>query len=142
MRAEIRSMTAADYAEVLALWEGSPGVGLSESDTRDGVVAFLRRNPDLSVVAVAGGSVVGAVLCGHDGRRGYLHHLAVDESQRRRGIARELLARCERSLADCGIPKCNVFLFSDNEPGAAFWRHNGWSPRGDLRVFQKPLARP
>jgi putative acetyltransferase len=137
---ELRAMSPDDHPRVLALWERSPGVGLSESDTREGVTTFLERNPGLSAVAVVEGGIVGAVLCGHDGRRGYLHHLAVADSHRGQGIARALLARCTKGLARRGIPKCNVFLFSDNEAGAAFWRHNGWSPRGDLVVFQRATA--
>ena len=140
MQAEIRTMSLRDYPEVRALWERSPGIGLNESDAREAVAAFLERNRDLSVVAVAEGTLVGAVLCGHDGRRGYLHHLAVAESHRGRGIARALLARCVRGLAELGIAKCNVFLFADNAEGAAFWQHNGWTPRRDLRVFQRPLS--
>jgi putative acetyltransferase len=135
-------MTAADYAQVLALWEASPGIGLSESDTAAGVAAFLARNPDLSAVAHLDGVLVGAVLCGYDGRRGYLHHLAVDAAHRRLGIAAALLERCFARLAALGIPKCNIFLFGDNRDGAAFWRHVGFAPRDDLRVFQAPVPLP
>jgi putative acetyltransferase len=137
MRAAIRAMSIDDYAAVHALWVSTSGVGLGESDTRAGTEAFLVRNAGMS--AVAGGEVVGAVLCGHHGRRGYLHHLAVSEAWRRRGIARELLARCFRALSTQGIPKCNIFLFSDNAEGAGFWHHNGWSLRSELRVLQKPV---
>ena len=140
MQVKIRAMSMHDYAEVRALWERSPGVGLNESDSREAIIAFLERNPELSAVAVAGERIVGAVLCGHDGRRGYLHHLAVEASDRDQGIARELLGRCLRGLAERGIPKCNVLLFSDNELGAAFWQHNGWISRSDLRVFQRPIS--
>jgi putative acetyltransferase len=142
MRVEVRAMSLHDYPEVRALWEQSPGVGLNESDTREAVATFLARNPAMSLVAVADGTIVGAVLCGHDGRRGYLHHLAVAASHRGRGIARELLAGCVRSLVRLGIQKCNVFLFSENEAGAAFWQRNGWTPRVDLQVFQKSISSP
>lgn len=157
--ASIRAMSIADYDAVHALWLATPGVGLSESDTRAGTEAFLRRNPGMSAVAYAGGDrtstaeqcgprvtaeqcgprLVGAVLCGHDGRRGYLHHLAVATAWRGRGIARQLVARCFEQLAAAGIPKCNIFLYADNAEGAAFWLHDGWSPREDLRVLQKPI---
>jgi ribosomal protein S18 acetylase RimI-like enzyme len=138
----IRAMSIDDHPAVHALWVGTPGIGLSESDGRAGTDAFLWRNAGMSAVAVAGSEVVAAVLCGHDGRRGYLHHLAVSDAWRGRGLARELLAWCFGALAAHGIPKCNVFLFSDNAAGAAFWRHDGWSVRGDLQVFQKPVPPP
>jgi ribosomal protein S18 acetylase RimI-like enzyme len=137
MGIEVRAMSPEDYREVLGLWQESPGVGLNESDTEQAVAAFLERNPGMSAVAVAAGAIVGAVLCGHDGRRGTLHHLAVGAGHRRRGAARGLLAHCLRQLGLAGIPKCNIFLFSDNEDGAAFWIRNGWSPRPDLRVLQR-----
>jgi ribosomal protein S18 acetylase RimI-like enzyme len=82
--------------------------------------------------------IVGAVLCGHDGRRGYLHHLAVAPAHRHNGIGRALVEACLAKLGHIGIQKCNIFLFSDNEPGEAFWKHIGWNGRGDLKVLQKP----
>jgi putative acetyltransferase len=139
MTVALRSMSIDDYPEVLALWQASPGVGLNESDTQDAIAAFLVRNPGQSLVAVDGGRIAGAVLCGHDGRRGYLHHLAVAESQRGRGIAAALVERCLASLAQAGIPKCNVFLYADNETGSGFWQRHGFAPRGDLRVLQRPI---
>jgi ribosomal protein S18 acetylase RimI-like enzyme len=133
-------MSLDDYPEVLALWQASPGVGLNESDTQDAIAAFLARNPGQSLVAVAGEHIAGAVLCGHDGRRGYLHHLAVAEPHRGQGIAAALVDRCLTSLAQAGIPKCNVFLYADNETGAGFWQRHGFSPRGDLRVLHRPIS--
>ena len=81
--------------------------------------------------------IVGAVLCGHDGRRGYLHHLAVTAPCRRQGIGQALVDACLTGLASVGIPKCNIFLLADNELGKAFWTHNGWNERCDLKVLQK-----
>jgi ribosomal protein S18 acetylase RimI-like enzyme len=143
MNVSIRAMSIRDYPAVVQLWQRSEGVGLNESDTEAAVGAFLRRNPDLSAVALdAADGVVGAVLCGHDGRRGYLHHLAVAASHRKRGIASSLVARCLDRLAAEGVPKCNIFLFADNDAGAAFWLHVGWTPRSDLRVLQKLVGPP
>jgi putative acetyltransferase len=142
MLASVRALSIEDWDVVHALWLATPGVGLSDSDSRAGTEAFLRRNPGMSAVACAGGEVVGAVLCGHDGRRGYLHHLAVATAWRGRGIARQLLAHCFEQLGAAGIPKCNIFLFGANAEGAAFWLHNGWSPREDLRVLQKLVPPP
>ena len=137
----IRPMSADDYPMVLALWRRTEGIGLGASDTAAGAARFLARNPDLSPLALAAdGAVVGAVLCGHDGRRGYLHHLAVDASHRGRGIARKLVDSCLGRLTALGIEKCNVYLFRDNELGAEFWQRSGWCARDDLRVLQKVLG--
>jgi putative acetyltransferase len=134
-------MTIDDYPAVVGLWQRTEGVGLTESDSEEGIASFLRRNPAMSAIALSSsGGLLGALLCGHDGRRGYLHHLAVPLSYRGRGIASRLIAWCFKRLAIEGIPKCNVFLLSDNEPGALFWQHNGWTPRPDLRVFQKAIG--
>jgi N-acetylglutamate synthase len=138
VKCRIRKMTAGDYDAVVSLWRAIPGIGLDDdADSRSGVTSYLRRNPGLSFVACQGNVIVGAVLSGHDGRRGYLHHLAVAAPYRRSGIGKELVARCLRALARRRIPKCNIFLFQDNAQGRAFWRHNGWKSRQDLRVLQK-----
>jgi len=136
---EIREMTAQDYEEVARLWRNTEGIGLDDgTDTREGIAAYLARNPGLSYVARHEGRVVGAVLCGHDGRRGYLHHLAVAQAHRQNGIGRALVEACLVKLGSIGIQKRNIFLFSDNEPGEEFWKHIGWNERGDLKVLQKP----
>jgi N-acetylglutamate synthase len=124
----IRPFARDDYAAACRLWERTPGVGLNESDTKEAVVRFLERNPGLSAVLPgAGGELIGAVLCGHDGRRGYLHHLAVDEAHRHQGIARALVDYCFARLAADGIPRCNIFVYDENGDGMAFWLYNGWA---------------
>lgn len=133
-------MNLADYEAVVRLWRQTEGVGLNESDEREAIEAFLGRNPGLSRVGEHGGDIVGAVLCGHDGRRGYLHHLAVAKAHRRQGLGRALVEACLADLARAGIPKCNLFLFSDNAEGEAFWKHNGWNRRPDLQVMQKSIV--
>jgi N-acetylglutamate synthase len=133
-------MTIDDYPAVMTLWTRSEGVGLTESDSREGIESFLTRNPGMSAVAVTEkGSLLGTVLCGHDGRRGYLHHLAVVPTHRKRGIASCLIAWSFDCLARRGIEKCNVFLLESNEEGANFWLHNGWNVRTDLRILQKAV---
>jgi N-acetylglutamate synthase len=125
---------------VHAIWKKAEGVGLNESDSREAVGRYLRRNPGLSQVAVSGGKVVAAVLCGHDGRRGYLHHVAVSRGWRRMGIGKALVAACLEGLRKEGIPKCNLFLFASNRGGRVFWKRLGWSVRGDLRLVQRGTA--
>ncbi len=133
-------MTPDDYDKVIALWRSADGIGLSASDERPAIATYLARNADMSFVALARGRIVGAILAGHDGRRGTLHHLAVRSAWRRRGIGRALVGASLARLAAAGIPKCNLFLFDHNTAGRAFWRKNGWTARADLVVMQKPLA--
>ena len=137
----LREFSPGDYAAVNALWQASEGVGLNESDTRAGIAAFLERNPHLSLVATdATGAIVGAVLCGHDGRRGYLHHLAVAPAHRRRGLGRALVEQCLRRLRVVGILKCNLFLYASNAAGRAFWLRHGWAARDDLVLVQRAVS--
>jgi putative acetyltransferase len=118
-------MLGEDYNEVFALWQSCEGIGLSNSDSPEAIAAFLLRNPGMNAVARApDGRLVGAVLCGDDGRR---------------GIAAELLRHCFAALAARRISKCNVFVFLENADGADFWEHAGWTARGDLSVLQKRL---
>jgi len=133
-------MSIADYEAVWRLWQHTEGVGLNESDEREAIASYLARNAGLSCVALEGDKIVGAVLCGHDGRRGYLHHLAVARTHRKRGLGKALVAACLAGLARLCIPKCNIFLFADNVEGEAFWKHEGWTKRPDLQVMQKAVA--
>jgi ribosomal protein S18 acetylase RimI-like enzyme len=133
-------MAPHDYDEVLALWRACPGVGLSASDTREVVTRFIGANPELSFVAREEGRLVGAVLCGHDGRRGYITHLAVAPDARRQGLARELVERCLGALGREGIGKCHLFVFTDNADARSFWKATGWTERTELRVFSRFIA--
>ena len=138
MKFSIRPMKLADYDSVLAVWRNVEGVGLHDDcDSRKGIEQYLKCNPGTSFVAVAGKAIVGAVLSGHDGRRGYLHHLAVLEPCRGQGIGRALAGRCLDAMGKRGIPKCNIFVMRDNAAGKAFWRRVGWKQRGNLCLFQK-----
>jgi putative acetyltransferase len=133
-------MEMGDLAEVIQFWRGMEGIGLSESDTYSALSSYLRRNPGLSwVVRNRDRELVGAVLCGHDGRRGSLHHLAVAREYRRKGIGRALVEKCLSSLRELKILKCNLFLFSNNAQGEAFWRQIGWKMREDLSLLQVVL---
>jgi putative acetyltransferase len=136
----IRELVIADLDGALELWLRTDGLGLNESDTHEALGRFLRRNPGLSAIATAAdGSLVGAVLCGHDGRRGTIHHLAVDGPYRRRGVAGRLLEHCLIALGQAKIPRCNVFLYDDNEEGTKFWVHHGWAPATTWKTLQRRI---
>lgn len=137
MSFQVRGMTIRDYEEVIALWRASEGIGLSDADTREGVARFLDRNPGLSLVARDGAQLAGAVLCGHDGRRGYIHHLAVHRSDRRRGLGRSLVDRCLGALKRLGIDKCHLFVYGENRDAILFWQKTDWTERIDLIMMSK-----
>ena len=106
----------------------------------DGIGAYLGRNPGMSFVAIHGRTLVGIILCGHDGRRGYIHHLAVHPRFRRQGLGRRLVGHSVSALVRAGIQKCHLFAINDNGDGIAFWKRIGWSPRIDISVISKDLT--
>jgi N-acetylglutamate synthase len=131
-------MTIGDYDAVYALWERSEGVGFDDAcDTREAIARYISRNPETCFVARRNGDIVGAVLCGHDGRRGCIYHLAVDASHRRLGIGRTLVDKCMAALEAQGVNKCNIVVKAYNDDGQAFWESVGWFTRPDLLFMQK-----
>src|SRR5262245_48726841 len=114
MSLRLRDMTMADYDSAVALWRDCDGIGLSDADSREGIRRFLRRNPGLSVVAEVKGSLIGAALGGHDGRRGFIYHLAVAAPHRRTGVGRKLAKACLDRLRAQGIQKCHLVVFGRN----------------------------
>ena len=140
MPVEITELTMRDYDDAVALWQRSQGVSLRGADSRDAIDRYLRRNPGLSLVARDEGALVGAVLCGHDGRRGYVHHLAVDEAHRGRGIGRALAERCLAGLRSLGIEKCHLFVVRDNADARGFWRRAGWEERTDVQLMSRTMS--
>lgn len=135
MPIHIRAMQFEDYEEMLALWQGMPGIGLSSADSKPELERFLSRNPGLSLVALDGERLVATVLAGHDGRRGYLYHVAVAPAYRRRGIGRALLDQCLTGLKSAGIEKSHLFVYDENEEAKRFWEKCGWVERHEIAVF-------
>lgn len=132
----VRIMTIEDYDGVYALWTKIRGFGLrSVDDSREGVERFLKRNPTTSVVAVEDGKVVGSILCGHDGRRGCLYHVCVDEDYRRRGIGRAMVGMAMEALKKEKVSKVSLIAFTKNDIGNAFWNTIGWTKRLDLNYY-------
>jgi len=140
MDAEITGMSMAHYDDVIELWQVTEGVCFDADDSPENIAAYLDRNPGLSFVARHAGSLVAAALCGHDGRRGYLHHLAVSQGHRGRGVGRALVDACMAALKGVGIPRCHAFVFADNDAGMGFWQSANWEQRGDLNLVSRNTA--
>ncbi len=137
-----RPLDGADIPAARSFWTGIPGLGLGSADEPAALASFFARNPGLSWGAFDGTLLSATVLAGHDGRRGFLYHLAVAETHRGHGLSTELMTRALGGLAACGIAKVHAFVLSNNTQGLAFWAsaaRRGWSRRGDLLLFSKNL---
>jgi ribosomal protein S18 acetylase RimI-like enzyme len=136
-------MIESDIPDALDLWQRTPGVGLNEADSPGRLAAYLVRNPEQSFVArdSASGKMLGAILGGNDGRRGYLQHLAVDQEARGGGIGTELVRRCLDAFAELDIHKSTVFVFDTNDGGQAFWSKLGYQSRPNLITMQRVTRR-
>ena len=132
---EIATMTPADIVDAIELWRDCEGVSLRGADSPEGITRYLERNPGCSFVARDQGKLVGAALAGHDGRRGYLNHVAMARTHRSQGIGRTLVERCLAALREHGIHKCHLFVFETNAEGRKFWGHLGWHERGNLLLM-------
>lgn len=130
-----REMELSDYEEVISLWRESEGVKLRDADSLDGIDKYLKRNPGLSFVAENNNEIIGTIMSGHDGKRGYIQHLAVKPSLRKSGIATELLSNCVSALRSEGIIKSHIHILSNNELGKNYWSNRGWKRRTDIDVY-------
>lgn len=137
----IRRMLIDDYEELYQLWMSCAGMGLNNlDDSREGVERFLSRNPETCFVAEADNRLAGVIMAGHDGRRGYIYHTAVDPKYRSQKIASELVKSALSALAQLGINKVALVVFAKNEIGNAFWKKLGFNSRSDLIYRDKALA--
>ncbi len=136
-----RVMDISDYDQVYALWMSCKNMGLNNlDDSRDGIAKYLMRNPSSCFIAETEGTVIGVILAGHDGRRGFLHHLAVAENFRRRGIASALLDHSLAALKSEGINKTALVVFKRNDTGNTFWEKQDFTVRDDLFYRNRTLT--
>jgi N-acetylglutamate synthase len=138
---KIRPFLMEDYHLAYDLWSRTPGMGLSASDSEDNIRRFLERNPGLSFVAEDhAGGVQGTVLAGHDGRRGFLYHLAVSAACRGQGTGRQLVQAALEALGSQSIMKCHIMVLDDNELGQTFWSGQGWLRRGNILLYSQDIG--
>ncbi len=138
---DIRIMTIKDYEKVYKLWRSCAGIGLNDlDDSKAGIEKFLYRNPDTCFVAEIEEKIVGAVIVGNDGRRGYIYHAAVDKQYQNQGIGKCLVENAMSALKKIGINKVALVVFGKNETGNAFWEKMGFTFRDDLIYRNKALV--
>lgn len=131
----IREMTIADYDEVYQMWQITSKRALSKADEKERIQKYLERGGGMSQVAVADGKIVGTVLASHDGRRGFIHHMAVLPEYRRKHIGHALAKKAISEIAKQGIEKTHIFCYRDNTTGQNFWSDFGFKKREDIFVF-------
>ncbi|HWR65667.1 MAG TPA: GNAT family N-acetyltransferase [Bellilinea sp.] len=139
MEIQIREFVPEDTVLAIELWKATEGIGLSAADEPGQIARYLMRNPGMSFTAWDGQKMIGAVLCGHDGRRGYLHHLAVRADYRGRGIGQALAERCHAAMRSEGIDKVHIFVFRENQAALAFWQRVHYQPRENLALLSRNL---
>lgn len=134
---EIRSMKIEDYDEIFSMWQITSKRALCKADSRENIERYLLRNEGMSQVAVENGRIIGTVLAGHDGRRGFIHHMAVLPEYRRKHIGNALATEAIKKISEDGIDKTHIFCYQDNLTGQGFWSSLGFKKRGDLFVYSK-----
>jgi len=141
MSPTFRPATAADYDAMMQVWKNCEGMGLIKADSREGIALLLDRNPGLSTIAESEGRIVATVLCAHDGRRGFMYHLAILPGFRKRGIGKSLVEKSMNLLQSAGIYRGNVVVYRTNLEGQKFWEKLGWQRRdNDIVMFSKNLG--
>lgn len=134
-----REFVMNDYEGAIALWTNEEGIEICEGDSREEIADYLKRNPGLSRVAEADGKIVGVALCGHDGRRGWIYHLAVAKPYRRRKVGKLLLDACADGLRKVGLKRAIILVAGDNPAGHEFWLVNGWEDIGGAIAMTREL---
>jgi ribosomal protein S18 acetylase RimI-like enzyme len=138
---QIDTMTICDYDDVYSLWTHTPGMGMNTlDDSREGIEKYLKRNPTTCFVARENGELVGAILSGHDGRRGFIYHAAVAQTKRKMGIGKQLVEKTINALKIEGIHKIAFFIFKKNEGGNKFWQKLGFEEQPDLTFRAKVIG--
>lgn len=132
---EIERAKLSDTAEMLEFWRSIPGIGIGRGDTEQSLKLFIEKNPSTCLVLKENGRLIGTVLGGFDGRRGYIYHLAVDPDYRGKGYGKALLRRVLQELEALGAEKVHLFTFHDNQAAAEFYLSQGWELRRDIKVF-------
>ena len=130
-----RCMQTGDYEAVMTLWRSCEGLLLRDADSKPRIESYLERNPGLSFVAHAGDAIVGSIMAGHDGKRGYVQHLAVDAGARGQGVGSRLIELCLDALKAQGIEKAHVHVLRNNPAGRDYWLQRGWIERTDTQLY-------
>ncbi len=132
-----KPLTSNQINEAILFWKNTSGVHLHDNgeDTKEGIELYIKRNPECSFIATDGGKIIGTILSGHDGRRGFINHLGVATEYRRQGIAAHLLGLSQDTFRKNGIHKCALFVLKENTDGQEFYEKIGWKEEDIVKVY-------
>jgi ribosomal protein S18 acetylase RimI-like enzyme len=122
----IRSFDHGDEDAVISLWEAAD-LTRPWNDPRKDIARKMTIQPESFLVAVLDGEVVGSVMAGYDGHRGWINYLAVTPSSRRAGVGRALMSEAERMLREAGCPKINLQVRGTNDSAVGFYEALGYT---------------
>ena len=134
-----RTMEASDILASIELWKTMKGLAIRGSDNIRDLTDHVNMNRKHNFVAISEEQIVGTVLGGFDGRRGYIYHLAVKQGFRKKGIGKELMERCFRSFKEINVSKCHMMVLKDNAEAQDFYKKIGCELRTEILVFSKNL---
>jgi len=129
---KLREFKLSDWEDAWQLWEAQIKEGNDASWKKEKVDSFLKRNPELSLVAIIDGKLSATVMCGFDGRRGYVYHLAVADVNKRKGIGTALMKLAVAKLKAVGAGKIHLMVFMENECAKKFYHKLGFHDRDDV----------
>ena len=137
---KIKKMDIKHYEEIITLWKNTEGVGLNEyDDSKKSIKKFIEKNPNTCFIAEINTEVIGTIMGGYDGRRGFIYHLMVKHEHRKHGIGKNLLEKVEIGLRREGVRRIYLVLIKENETGMRFWENNGYELRDFAELRSKKL---
>jgi N-acetylglutamate synthase len=139
MNINFRNMKPRDYSQLIKLWKETPGIGISSSDDKEKIKIFLKKNNRTCFVAEDEKEIIGTILCGNDGRRGYIYHLVVSENYRNKGIASRLVEYSLEGLKSDNIDKCHLFVYETNKNAIKYYLRKDWKQRKELIILSKDV---
>ena len=143
MSYKIIEMQLDRYSELIDFWKSCEGIYLSDDDEYDNLEIYLKRNRKSNFIVVYENEIIGTIKSSHDGRRGYIHHLAVKKEFRKQGIARELVNKCIEIIRAGGVHKYRIFVLDSNEGALKFWKQLGFKEQiYNYRTFQMNTVIP
>ncbi|MFX1456550.1 MAG: GNAT family N-acetyltransferase [Promethearchaeota archaeon] len=131
---KIETFSMEFYDDIIQLWEKA-GISVSSSDSKEEINRMLIKNPDLFLIGRIQGKIIAVVMGGFDGRRGYVHHLAVHPEYQKEGNGRKIMNKLIEIFRQKEIHKVHLFIEKTNKEVINFYKNLGWELRKDLTMM-------